>query len=129
MKQRNKMRVKLALVAAATSCMGMAKADIVLNAFDNSNSAAEVSQWSFAYGNGSFTSSNATISFSSDDANSSPTSGSLDVQFNFLQTPADQAAALVRGGLGGLNASTAGILMMDFDLKAVPGSAVDQFGQ
>src|SRR5262249_35408679 len=44
------------------------------------------------------------------------------------QTPADQAAALVRS-IGGLNATASGIRMMDFDLKAVSGSAVDQFGQ
>ena len=107
----------------------IAKGDIVINSFDNSDSAAEVGQWSFAYGNGSFTSSDATISFSSDDANGSSTSGSLDVLLNFMQTPADQAAALVRGDLGGLNATSSGILMMDFDIKAVTGSATDQFGQ
>ena len=126
---------KAALLAAAIAatgfCVKAARADIVVNDFDDSDSAAEVAQWSFDYGNGSFTSSDATLSFSTDDANNSPTSGSLDVKLDFdqSQTTADQAGAIQRNGLGGLDASTSGILMLDADIKAVTGSATDQFGQ
>ena len=128
MMRNKRISAKLALAIAA-ACAPLAKGDITINNFDDSDSAAEVAQWSFAYGNGSFTSNDATLSFSTDDANGSSTSGSLDVLLNFAQTAADQAAAITRGNLGGLNASTSGILMMDFDLKAVAGSATDQFGQ
>ena len=91
--------------------------------------AAEVAQWAFDFGGGGFDSSDATLSFSTDDANGSPTSGSLDVLLDFNNTNGDQNADITRGGLGGLDAATSGILMLDADIKVVAGSASDQFGQ
>src|SRR4051812_6265994 len=67
--------VRLAAALAAGAMFNTAKADNIINLFDN---ASEVPQWAFNFGG-----ANHVESFSTDDAGGSPTSGSLNLQLTF----------------------------------------------
>ncbi len=128
---------RAAFVMAAVAAVGIstrsALADIIVNDFDNADSAAEVAQWTFAYGIlATFTSSDATIAFSTDDANGgSGTSGPAGCApvWQSSNASGDEGAGLGRSGLGALDSSAAGVLTLDADVKIVTGSAQDQFQQ
>ena len=106
--------------AVALTCAAVAKADVVVNSFD---SASEVPQWRFDYGNPD----SHTESFSTDDAEGSPTSGSLDIQFNINTTTQAEYSAYTRDAFfPGFDATP--FVSLDMDVKVVPGSAVDQYG-
>src|SRR5437016_544207 len=66
---------QLAAAIAATSLFSAAKADQVVNLFDNSS---EISQWAWNFGG-----ANHVESFSTDDAGGSSTSGSMNFQLTF----------------------------------------------
>ncbi|HEY2412083.1 MAG TPA: hypothetical protein VGI40_07560, partial [Pirellulaceae bacterium] len=121
------MRVRsAALLAAAVAAAWVtaAKADLVVNTFDNSDSSAEVAQWRLDFGQFQ----TAVLGFSSDDANGSAASGSLDVLLNFNTTPTAQFVDYTRDlPFPGYDGSQ--FLTLDMDVKVVPGSATDQFGQ
>src|SRR4051794_11180783 len=76
-------------IAVAMTYAARARADVVVNAFD---SASEVPQWRFDYGNVD----GHTESFSTDDANGNGASGSLDMLLNISTNAQAEYAAYTR---------------------------------
>jgi hypothetical protein len=109
-----------AALCAAAAFVQSVKADNIINTFD---SAAEATQWHFAYGG-----ANHTEGFSTDDAGGNPTSGSLDLGLTFDGTGgANQSFAYSKDAFFPAT-DLSGYLSLDFDVKVTPGSAPDAFG-
>jgi hypothetical protein len=118
---------RAALVMAAVAAVGFTTksvlADIIVNDFDNADSAAEIAQWRLDFGNFQ----TATLGFSSDDADGSATSGSMDVLLNYNTATGAQFVDYTRDFFPGMDGTQ--FLTLNMDVKVVGGSATDQFGQ
>src|SRR5438552_5286106 len=120
MRSKKSAAVQFAAAFAAIAVFSAAKGDLVVNLFDNSS---EVPQWHWAYGG-----ANHSESFSTDDAGGSSTSGSLGLALTFDGTGgANQSFAYAKDAFyPGMDLS--GFQTLDFDIKVVPGSAPDFYG-
>jgi hypothetical protein len=115
-------RAALAGLTLAASVSMANAATIVINTFDSS---AETANYGIAYGNANTFSDVPALSFSTDDANGSPSSGSLQFVEEYGQGAAQGAYAYYFATpLTGIGQIT----NLEFDLKVDPASALDTFG-